>query len=52
MAVGARDDEAGQAAPREFGAQRRKPWPARCALGSVFERLEAGLEHGGNLLSR
>jgi hypothetical protein len=51
MAVGARHDEAGQATPRELRAQRRHARCAGAALGSIFERLEAGFEHGGNLLS-
>jgi hypothetical protein len=52
MAVGARHDEAGQAAPCEFRAQCRNARSAGPALGSILERLEVGLEHGGNLLSR
>ena len=49
--VGAWNDKAGQAAPRQLSAQRGNARPACRALGAIFERLEAGLEHGGTLLS-
>jgi tripartite-type tricarboxylate transporter receptor subunit TctC len=51
VAVGARNHEARQSAPRQLGAQRGDARPACRALGAIFERLEAGLEHGGTLLS-
>ena len=37
MAIGARHDEAGQAAPCEFRAQRRNTRSARRTLGSILE---------------
>src|SRR5258705_83097 len=40
-------DEAIEAAPLEFRAQRRKAGRARFAFACVLERLKAGLEHGG-----
>ncbi len=52
VAVGVRNDEAGQAPPCQFRAQRRHVRRAGGARAAIVERLEAGLEHGGNLLSR
>ena len=49
VAIGARHDQAGQAATCQFGTQRREPEPACGAFGSVLERLEACLEHDCNL---
>jgi hypothetical protein len=49
MAVGARHDEAVEAAALEFGAQRSKTAGARRAFAGIIERLQARLEHRGNL---
>ena len=46
VAVGARHDEAVEAAPLELGAQRRQPRRARRPLAAILERLEMRLEHG------
>jgi hypothetical protein len=49
-AIGTRHDQAAEAAARQFGAQCRDPRRAFGALATILERLEVGLEHGGNLL--
>ena len=49
MAVGARHDEAVEAAALQFGAQRGKPAGARRPFAGVIERLQARFEHRGNL---
>ena len=51
MPVGARHDEAVEPAPLQFRAQRGQPSGARRAFAVILERLQAGLEHRGNLLS-
>ncbi len=51
MAVGARHDEAVEAAALQLGAQRRKTAGARRPFAGIIERLQARLEHRGNLLS-
>ena len=48
-AIGVRHDPAGEPAAGELGAQRRHPRAACPAFGAILERLEAGLEHRGNL---
>ncbi len=47
VAVGARHDEAVEAAPLQLRAQRREPRRAVAALAAILERLEMRLEHGG-----
>src|SRR5262249_56902784 len=49
MTIGTRHDEPGEAAPREFGTQRRHAWRARIGCARIVERLELGLEHWRNL---
>src|SRR5262249_13309902 len=49
MAVGSRQDEAGQVAVGKLGAQRRDARGAGGAVGVILERLETSFEHGGNL---
>jgi len=51
MAVGARQDEAVEAAALQLGAQRSKTAGARRPFAGIIERLQACLEHRGNLLS-
>lgn len=50
LAVGSGDNEAGEVAARQLGAQGVHARRARGRLGRVIERLEFGFEHGGNLL--
>jgi hypothetical protein len=43
------DDKTLETMMRELRAQGLEPWPARCAVADVIERLEAGFGHAGNL---
>jgi hypothetical protein len=52
LAIGARHDPAGQAAPRQLGPQRRHARSAGRALVAIFECLEAGFEHGRQSMGR
>ncbi len=50
--VGARHDEAVEAAPRQFGAQRRDPGRGGAGFAAIIERLEMGFEHAEQCRSK
>ena len=52
VAIGTGNDEAVEPAACELGTQGRNPAGDRRALAAVFERLEAGFEHGRHSIDR